>query len=202
VALPPPAFTYKSKLADPTATTRIFERIINTPISMPIHDLLANSGELHKIVVEQARTHRIANTTTPRTNQDETVATLNTNHSLHIPKNLHIAHYSGLLEIPVVVHGIQESALLDEESEVVLMRLDAWKERQNRAPAALVDWHMTMETASREKQMIQECAEYLPIVRRSHNMGTRLHYSECPLLTASRTTLAEECPASETRRRR
>jgi len=149
----PPAFTYKSKAASPDAVQRVFKGILEVTVpNITVADLLAISPELRKEAVEHCRTHRVP---APAT-------ILSTNAlALKTPSPRLIEHTTPLREIRVTLNGVHpELGLLDEGSEIVVIRKDIWE--KTKAPINR-EICMRMQTANGGSQEMAGCVEMLEI---------------------------------------
>lgn len=147
----PPAFTYESKAALPDAIQRVFKGILDITVPhLTVADLLAISPELRKETVEHCRTHRVPASTTA----------ISTNASVSLPP-AQVERATPLREIRVTLNGIHsELGLLDEGSEIVVIREDVWKKTM--APIN-PDARMRMQTANGGSQEMAGCVEMLEI---------------------------------------
>lgn len=111
---PAPAYVYKSKAASPEAAKWIHQTILSTTVPhVSIADLLAISSDLRKEAVDYCKTHRIPST----------AASLVYGQAESPP--VQIEHATPLRELQVMLNGVhRESALLDEGSEIVVIRED------------------------------------------------------------------------------
>ncbi|KAJ8579729.1 hypothetical protein M405DRAFT_870035 [Rhizopogon salebrosus TDB-379] len=134
-----PAFIYESKAATPDAASRIYQNMLNTAVpNVTISDLLAISPDLRREAVDHCRTHRIANPMPA-----VSMAALTASGATLPPQ---IEHATPLRELKVMLNGIHEEVgLLDEGSELVVIREDVWK--KTRAPINK-DVRMRMQTAN------------------------------------------------------
>ncbi|GLB41626.1 hypothetical protein LshimejAT787_1002260 [Lyophyllum shimeji] len=151
---PQPAYTYESKAADPAAAQKFYRRIVDAIVpNITVGDLFSLSGELRKDVVENLRTVRVPNPA----GRGTTVAAFQTKIDL---RDIPLDFVTPLRELLVEVAGVKEDALLDEGSEIVVVRRDLWEElglKVNRAQL------MTMETANGGRETMDGCAEFLEI---------------------------------------
>lgn len=147
-----PAFKYESKAATPEATQRIYRDILNTVVPhLTIADLLAVSPELRKEAVEHCRTHQVPTVTT----------SFSTNVTTSPAPPAQIEHATPLREICVTLNGTHsELGLLDEGSEIVVIREDIWK--KTNAPINK-NVRMRMQTANGSSQEMAGCLEMLEI---------------------------------------
>ncbi|KAG2739862.1 hypothetical protein P692DRAFT_201728967, partial [Suillus brevipes Sb2] len=124
--------------------------MLNTPVpNITIADLLAISPDLRREAVEHCRTHRVASS--PATTLAAAV-------TIPPPR---VEHATPLRELKVTLNGIHmEMALLDEGSELVVIREDVWKKTQ--APINK-DIRMRMQTANGSSQGMSGCLEMLEI---------------------------------------
>ena len=119
--------------------------------SITVSDLLAISPDLHREVVEFSHTHRIPTSiSAPATADVCAIAPV------------HIEYLTPLREMKVTLNGVHEElALLDEGSEIVVIRKDIWHKSQ-----AAINPHirMRMKTANGGTQDMPGCMEMLEIV--------------------------------------
>ncbi|KAF8815134.1 hypothetical protein BYT27DRAFT_7249452 [Phlegmacium glaucopus] len=116
------AYSYESKIADPQAANKLLDRILEAVIpNVTVGDIVSLSGDVRKAVVEQLRTVRNphkSNTTWP-------VADVASIQNLMTP----LEFCTPLREIEVALKGkTSEWGLLDEGSEIVVVRRDLWEE--------------------------------------------------------------------------
>lgn len=152
VAKRPPSFSYESKAAAPDAIHRIYKSILDIMVPhVTVSDLLAISPELRKEAVEHCRTHRVPAPTTA----------VSTNALASTIPPLQIEHATPLRELRVLLNGVHsELALLDEGSEIVVIREDIW--RKTNAPRNQ-QIRMKMQTANGGAQEMGGCVEMLEI---------------------------------------
>ncbi|KAG2336474.1 hypothetical protein BDR05DRAFT_896667, partial [Suillus weaverae] len=118
-----------------------------------ISDLLSISPELRREAVEHSRTQRVPALTSP--SAKALVATAST-------PPLQIEHATPLREIRVTLNGTHlELALLDEGSEIVIIRQDVWQ--KTNAPINQDVRRMRMQTANGGSQEMAGCLEMLEI---------------------------------------
>ena len=147
-----PAYTYESKAATPDAASRVYQNVLNTAVpNVTISDLLAISPDLRREAVDHCRVHRTA---TLSSTSDALSA------AISVPPPL-VEHATPLRELKVTLNGIHtEMGLLDEGSELVVIREDVWKQTQ--APINK-DIRMRMQTANGSSQDMSGCLEMLEI---------------------------------------
>lgn len=137
-----PAFSYESRAANPEATQKMFQRILDVTVpNVTVNDLVALSGDLRKEIVDYTRTQRV-----PKPTQAQTTAAL--------------AYSTPLQEIDVRLAGKEEVGLLDEGSEIVVVRKDVWEELGFKVNPEV---EMVMQTANGGKEPMLGCAENLEI---------------------------------------
>ncbi|CAA7265260.1 unnamed protein product [Cyclocybe aegerita] len=143
------AFTYESAAADPDAASKMYDRIMKTPIhDMTVGDLVSLSGDLRKRIVEQCRT-----TKTPVT-VNATAATMSV-------QSIPLEYCTPLREVAVrVAAKVDERALLDDGSEIVVMRRDLWEETRHKVNMRR---NMMMETANGDLEKMEGCAEFIEV---------------------------------------
>jgi hypothetical protein len=148
-----PAFTYESKAASPDATQRVYQQILNMVVpSVTVADLLGISTDLRKEAVEHCRAQRIPAPSALSAH----AATTDT--PMPPPQ---VEHATPLRELRVTLNGVHsELGLLDEGSEIVVIREDAW--RKTNAPRN-EQIHMRMQTANGGSQDMGGCVEMLEI---------------------------------------
>ena len=136
-----PVYTYKSKAANPHAVKQMLTRLLDAIVpSIAVSDLLAISPDLRREVVEFSRTHCIP-----------------TSISAPAIAPVHIKYLTPLREMKVTLNGVHEElALLDEGSEIVIIREDIWHKSQ-----AAINPHirMHMKTANGGTQDMPGCVE-------------------------------------------
>ncbi|KAG5647322.1 hypothetical protein H0H81_007762, partial [Sphagnurus paluster] len=153
---PQPAYTYESKAADPDAAQKFFCRITEAIVpNITVGDLLSLSGELRKEVVENLRTVRVPNPNV----QQATAAVVQT--TKINPRDIPLDFMTPLREVGVEVGGKSVDALLDEGSEIVVVRRDLWEEL---GLEVNVERLMVMETANGGKEKMGGCSEFMEIV--------------------------------------
>jgi len=113
-----PAYTYESKAMNPAVTKQTFSKILDVIVpSITVGDLLAISPDLRKEAVDYAKTHCIPS-----------FAATNEISAISPP---HVEYSTPLCELKVTVNGVHEElALLDDGSEIVVIREDIWKASQ------------------------------------------------------------------------
>ncbi|KAG2050219.1 hypothetical protein BDR06DRAFT_892195, partial [Suillus hirtellus] len=117
-----------------------------------VTDLLAISPELRKEAVDHCRTHRVP---TPTTALSTNTITSN---STSPPQ---VEHATPLREIHVTLNGVHsELGLLDEGSEIIIIREDIWK--KTKAPINK-EVRMRMQMANGGSQEMAGCVEMLEI---------------------------------------
>ncbi|KAG2050286.1 hypothetical protein BDR06DRAFT_892152, partial [Suillus hirtellus] len=115
-----------------------------------VADLLTVSPDLRREAVEHCRTHWVS---TP-----SSTTTLTTTASVPPPQ---IEHATPLRELKVMLNGVhKEMALLDEGSELVVIREDVWKKTQAPINKNIC---MRMQTANGSSQDMAGCLEMLEI---------------------------------------
>ena len=144
-----PAYTYKSKAMNPMATKETFSKILEVIVpSITVGDLLAISPDLRKEAVDYTRTHRIPTLTAA--NELSTA----------VPPPL-IEYSTPLRELKVTLNGIHEElGLLDDGSEIVVIREDIWKASQAKINSQI---KTRMQTANGSIQEMPGCVEMLEI---------------------------------------
>ncbi|KAG1787396.1 hypothetical protein EV424DRAFT_1356545 [Suillus variegatus] len=147
----PPAFTYESKAASPETARRVFKSVLEMTVpNLTISDLLAISPDLRKEAVEYCKVQRVP---TPTVSLTTNIVTT--------PAPLQIEHAVPLRELRVTLNGVHsELGLLDEGSEIVVIREDVW--RKTNAPRNQ-GIHMRMQTANGGAQEMGGCVEMLEI---------------------------------------
>jgi hypothetical protein len=150
-----PTFHYESKAVTPDAAKCIYEVILNMPIShLMISNLLSISPDLHKEAIEHSRTHKV-----PALSTTLSAPALVEDHSSSPP--VQIEHAMPLQELHVTLNGVHsELGLLDEGSEIVVIREDIWKKTQAPINTGMC---MRMQTANRGSQDMARCSEMLEI---------------------------------------
>lgn len=145
-----PAFSYESKAADPQAANKMFKRILKVAVpDVTVNDLVSLSGDLRKELVEYTRTQRI-----PKDKSQPLSSSL-------LTKPLQLDYSTPLREIPVTLAGKKEEmGLLDEGSEIVVVRKDLWEEIGFKVNPAV---NMMMQTANGGKEAMKGCAEFLEV---------------------------------------
>jgi hypothetical protein len=145
-----PAFTYESKAASPDATQRVYRNILDMVVpNLTVADLLAISPELRRETIEHCRTQRIPTPTSV------------VSASLTNSTPPHIEHATPLRELKVTLNGIHaELGLLDEGSEIVVIREDIWRKTQAPRNEQI---RMRMQTANGGAQDMGGCVEMLEI---------------------------------------
>lgn len=145
-----PAFSYDSKATDPQAADKMFKRILKVPVpDVTVNDLVSLSGELRKDLIEYTRTQR-----TPKDKSQPSSASL-------LAKTLQLDYSAPLREITVTLAGKKEEVgLLDEGSEIVVVRKDVWEELGFEVNSGI---EMTMQTASGGREPMLGRAENLEI---------------------------------------
>ncbi|CAA7264504.1 unnamed protein product [Cyclocybe aegerita] len=143
------AFTYESAAADPDAASKMYDRIMKTPIhDMTVGDLVSLSGDLRKRIVEQCRT-----TKTPVT-VNATAATMSV-------QSIPLEYCTPLREVAVrVAAKVDERALLDDGLEIVVMRRDLWEETRHKVNMRR---NMMMETVNGDLEKMEGCAEFIEV---------------------------------------
>ncbi|KAG6843138.1 hypothetical protein H0H93_002117, partial [Arthromyces matolae] len=117
-----PAYTYESKAADIDAPTKFYERIAKTVVeNITVGDLLGLSGELRKEVVENIRTVRVPTQSSSKPSATSLFTEVD-------PRDIELEYHTPLRELKVTIKGKEEDALLDEGSEIVVIRKDLWEE--------------------------------------------------------------------------
>jgi len=144
-----PAYTYESKAMNPAVTKQTFSKVLDVIVpSITVGDLLAISPDLRKEAVDYARTQRIPS-----------FAATNEVSAICPP---HVEYSTPLRELKVTVNGVHEElALLDDGSEIVVIREDIWKASQAKINSNV---KMRMQTANGGIQHMPGCLEMLEIV--------------------------------------
>ena len=142
-----PTYTYESKAMNPTITKQTFSKILNIIVpSITVGDLLAISPDIQKEAVDYARMQRIPSFAA--TNE------------LSICPPL-IEYSTPLHELKVTVNGVHEEiALLDDGSEIVVIREDIWKASQVVTNSNI---KLRMQTVNGGIQHMPSCLEMLEI---------------------------------------
>ncbi|KAJ8580870.1 hypothetical protein M405DRAFT_887778, partial [Rhizopogon salebrosus TDB-379] len=123
--------------------------------NVTISDLLAISSDLRKEAVEHCRTQRV-----PSPHSSVLSAGVSAVAAYHAPP-VQIEHATPLRELRVTLNGVHsELGLLDEGSEIVVIREDTWKKTQ--APINR-QVRMRMQTANGGSQDMAGCVEMLEI---------------------------------------
>lgn len=150
----PPAFTYESKAADPTAVARVLDKMLDVVIpNITARDLLAVSPELSREVVVHKKTYRVPTTSIASDAPPHTAVSVNA--------AIAVDHETPLRELEVRVNGVKtEMGLLDEGSEIVVIRKDFLEELGARANERL---GIMMETANGSSEAVNGCVEMLEI---------------------------------------
>ncbi|KAG0701247.1 hypothetical protein DFH29DRAFT_1000435 [Suillus ampliporus] len=149
-----PTFKYESKAAMPDVARHIFESILNTTIpQLTISDLLSISPKLCKEVVEHSCMHQVPSAPSP------VVKMLTAAYSAQPP--VQVKHATPLCKLQVTINSTYtDLALLDEGSEIVVIREDVWKKTQ--APIN-TNARMWMQMANGGSQEMAGCLEMLEI---------------------------------------
>lgn len=110
-----PAYTNKLKAATPDAAKKMLDVILDMPVgSTTVRDLLAVSPDLQKEIGEYMHTYRVPIASTMAT--------------MTVTPPVPIEYSMPLRELKVMINGTQEEiALLDEGSEIVVIREDIWR---------------------------------------------------------------------------
>lgn len=141
-----PAYHFESKISDPQAANQIFQHVLEVEVpNIKVKDLLSLSGDLRKIMVENTYTHK-----SPVVNAAVVAA-----------PDMSLEFATPLQEVKVELMGEkQEAGLLDEGSEIVVIRKDLYEEL-----GLEVNWgqRMVMQTANRGKEDLEGCVEYLEV---------------------------------------
>ena len=142
-----PTYTYESKAMNPAITKQTFSKILDVIVpSITVGDLLAISPDIRKEAVDYARTHCIPSFAA--TNELSVCPPL-------------IEYSTPLRKLKVTVNGIHEEiALLDDGSEIIVIREDIWKASQ-----AVINSNIKlhMQTANGGIQHMPSCLEMLKI---------------------------------------
>lgn len=143
---PQPAYQFESKIADVEAPQHVLQRILDVEVpNLKVRDLLALSGDLRKQMVENTRTQKSPLVNAALTSMPSTP----------------LEFATPLREVEVVIMRRQrEMGLLDEGSEIVIIREDLCKElglEVNR------ERKMIMQTANGGKEEMLGCIEYLEL---------------------------------------
>lgn len=144
-----PAFSYKSKAADPEAIQWMFQWILDVAVpNVTVNDLATLSGDLRKELVDYTHTQKI-----PKTTRTQTTAALT--------KPLSPNYSTPLCKITVTLAGKgTEVGLLDEGSEIVVVRKHLWEEIGFEVNPAV---RMVMQTTNGGKEEMSGCAELLEV---------------------------------------
>ncbi|CAA7271313.1 unnamed protein product [Cyclocybe aegerita] len=143
------AFTYESAAADPDAASKMYDRIMKTPIhDMTVGDLVSLSGDLRKRIVKQCR-------------MTKTLVTVNATAATMSVQSIPLEYCTPLREVAVrVAAKVDERALLDDGSEIVVMRRDLWEETRHKVNMRR---NMMMETANGDLEKMEGCAEFIEV---------------------------------------
>jgi len=153
----PPTFTYESKAANSDAHHQMYNRIASTIVpNITVANLLSLSSELQREVVNNAHTQHVPNPAAQMKSGAATMLFAET-----ACNNIPLEYSIPLQEIRVQVAGKDEDPLLDEGSEIVVVRKDLWEELS----MGLINkkWMMMMEMVNRAKEAMEGCAEFLEI---------------------------------------
>lgn len=147
----PSAFTYKSKAADPTAVTRVLDKMLDVVIpNITACDLLAISPKLRRDVVKHNKTHCIP---TAAINPPTAAVSANTTVS--------VDYATPLRELEVLVNGVKfKKGLLDEGSEIVVIQKDFLEELGADVNRML---GIVMEMANGSSELVKGCVKMLEI---------------------------------------
>ncbi|KAF8889393.1 hypothetical protein BD779DRAFT_1469895 [Infundibulicybe gibba] len=145
----------RCKIASPEAARTLHERILSAVVpNVTVGELLALSGDLRKETVEQCRTTRIPNNIS-------TAAITNNEPGGQPPVDIRVDHATALRELEVILSGGHvEKALLDEGSEIVVIRKDLRDELKLKTNGQV---SMTMETANGGSEQMGGCVEWMEI---------------------------------------
>ena len=144
-----PAYTYKSKAMNSTATKEMFSKILEVIVpSITISDLLTISPDLWKEAVDYTCTHHIP-----------TITAINKLSAAIAPP--HIEYSTPLCELKVALNGVHEElVLLDDGLKIVVICKDIWKASQAKINSQV---RMHMQTANRGIQEMPGCIEMLKV---------------------------------------
>ena len=131
---------------------RVYQQILDMVVpSITVADLLGISTDLRKEVVEHCRAQRI-----PAPSALSTHAATTDN---YLPPQ--VEHATPLRELRVTLNGVHsELGLLDEGSEIVVIREDAWRKTNALRNEQI---HMRMQTANGSSQDMGGCVKMLDI---------------------------------------
>ncbi|KAJ3991112.1 hypothetical protein F5050DRAFT_1581968, partial [Lentinula boryana] len=129
----------------------MFNRILNVTVpDVTVRDLVSLSDDLRKEWVEHTRTQRVAKKDIPSPSTS------------FLTECLKLDYSTPLREILVTVAGKKvEVGLLDEGSEIVVVRKDLWEEIGFEVNPTI---KILMQTANGGKEAMEGCAEFLELV--------------------------------------
>jgi hypothetical protein len=147
-------YKYQFPLEDPTASSRVFDTMCKTPITLPFQDILSIAPDVRKQLREQTTTKRVAvdyvamnelSGCDPRDIWGDFEGTLD-----RMEDGTIVARHSMPLRcITATVNRTRElTCVLDQGAEIIAMRKDVW---QSLGVPARSDHIMTMESANRTK---------------------------------------------------
>jgi hypothetical protein len=149
---PSAQYSYQCPLEDSTANKRVLDSVMQTVVSIPVHDILSIAPEVRKQVKEQMTTRRVLVNVAvaelaghhPERLWGEFEHTLNRSENGSIT-----AHHSIPLKcIEATVLGKVLTCVLDQGAEIIVMRKDVW---QSLGVPLRSDHLMTMESANTNK---------------------------------------------------
>ena len=151
------AYSYESRAADPEAPTKMYERLLKVEVpNVTVGDLAALSGELRKVLVKNLRTTRV-----PTTEAALLVTDLPQVNSLCVSDGVALDYCTPLRKIGVTLAGgVEEVGLLDEGSEIVVVRKDLWEKLGHKMND---EKRMLMQAANGSTQLMDGCAEFMEI---------------------------------------
>lgn len=153
---PDKAYTYESHAADPDAPGKLYDRLMMMEVpNVTLGDLVSISGELRKTVVETLRTTRVPTADTSLLVQKTPLA------STFSVGSISLDYCTALREVEVkLAGGIVDVGLMDEGSEIVVVRKDLWEATCH---SANPNRRMMMQAANGGTQVLKECAEFLEL---------------------------------------
>jgi len=142
-----PTYRREPQIANSEAPQEVLQKILDVEVlNIRVHDLLALSGDLRREIVDQTHT------------QNKVLAV---GAVLVTLPEMPVEFATPLREVEVVVMGQRhELGLLDEGSEIVIVREDLCKELGLKVNKKR---RMTMQTANGRKKEMQGCMEYLEL---------------------------------------
>jgi len=142
-----PAYRREPRIANSEAAQEVLQKILDVEVpNIRVRDLLALSGDLRREMVDQTRTQ----------NKVPAVGA-----ALVTLPEMPVEFATPLREVEVVVMGRhRELGLLDERSEIVIVREDLCKKLGLEVNKKR---KMTIQTANERKEEMQGCVEYLEL---------------------------------------